>query len=810
MKKTIAFFIFIIALFTATIQNVNASALKVTGHMTEYGRAYKDSYMDKGGRQGHFTIFEFEGKTAYCIEPDVNTSTLGEYYNSTTPDHPLTRDTITKLGLITYFGYDYPGHQTINYRMATQQLVWETAASDPNYADRDFRFINFYETDLKTVRSVENEYNEIKRLVNLNMTYPSFNQSIVNGRIGKTIIFEDNNKVLSSGFIPDNATDCGNGKATCEIVNNSFKVTPNVSGKISVGVKKSFNAYGNEDRIFYNSGEYQDLMTAGRLPDILDEIIINTTGGSIAIIKNNADDVKYFNSATLKGAKYNVYKQDGTFITSLITDEKGYAKSNDNLEFGNYYLKEVEASYGFEVDPTIYNFTISSNGSELDVIKNVYEKMITKKLELSKYLASSETGILKPEINIEFGIYDLNDELIKVIKTDNQGYASIELAYGKYVVKQINTTTGVEKVKDFIIEINDSSPEIIRYSLANAKLKAKLKLIKFDSETNETLPIKNIKFKIFDVLNNKYVCQSITYPTISTICEYETNENGEFVTPYALEAGKYIIEEVDQSIDGYLWNNAKVEFEINDNTIFEDDPVYGLMTVVKFGNAPVKGNIYIKKLGEKLNGSTYENVPLPNITFGLYDDFGNLVTKVITDEFGNAQINNLKLGKYILKELETLNNYVLDDTEYIVELKYQDQYTENVIYEFELINKIIKSKIKINKVDDKGKALAGVKVGIFDLDDNLLGTYITNESGEIELELEYGSYYYQELETLENYILNDEKIYFDVFENDKVIESTLINVPDTLANDSKLFEIVGIALMISGIGYIIYDKKKKK
>ena len=63
----------------------------------------------------------------------------------------------------------------------------------------------------------------------------------------------------------------------------------------------------------------------------------------------------------------------------------------------------------------------------------------------------------------------------------------------------------------------------------------------------------------------------------------------------------------------------------------------------------------------------------------------------------------------------------------------------------EMTNTKIKSKLVINKVDTNNNPLAGVVIGIYDLNDNLLGEYTTDENGIIEVELEYGSYYYKEI-----------------------------------------------------------------
>lgn len=73
--------------------------------------------------------------------------------------------------------------------------------------------------------------------------------------------------------------------------------------------------------------------------------------------------------------------------------------------------------------------------------------------------------------------------------------------------KQLNTTEGHEKVKDFKIVVNGNSPQTIRYSLSNAPITAKLKLVKTDSESGRVIPFQNVTFKIKNVDTDEYVCQ---------------------------------------------------------------------------------------------------------------------------------------------------------------------------------------------------------------------------------------------------------------------------------------------------------------
>lgn len=831
MRK-IFYLIFTLFIGFLAIDNVSANGLKVNVSRTEYYRHYYDSYLPSGERYGHFSTFDIDGKVAYCIEPNVSTQDeLDSYWKSTTPDHTLSSDTIRKLSLVAYYGYGYNGHNNLKYRMATQLLIWEISASDPNYSNRQFSFVNFYESDEKTILDVSNEYNEIKRLMENSMLYPAFNQTTINNaRIGEEIAIVDTNGVLSGGYIPDNDTDCGNGNATCRIVDNTFYVTPNTTETISVGVKKEFNYYGSDSNIFYNNGEYQDLITAGYIRPIVDEIVIRSNGGSVEIHKSDIETNTSQGDATLAGAKYGIYDTNDNLIVTLITDEFGDAKSDNILNYGSYYLQEISPSEGYLLDDTKYEFSIDQNNGSIDIKINVTEKVIKRDIELFKVFASNETGFLIGEPNITFDIYlkSTNEKVIS-ITTDYNGYATTTLPYGTYIVKQVNTTTGYDKLQDFEITIVDYSEDPIYQLLANAPFKARLKVVKIDSETGNSIPLVGIKFKIYDLNKQEYVCQT----TDKVECEFATNEEGILITPLALEPSNYRLEEVDQSIDGYLWNAEYLEFTIGDNSQVINDEIYGALLEVEFANTQVKGQVEINKTGEDLvfkdNSYYYEKIPLAGVEFELranediiisgkiYYHKDDLVAILTTNEFGYASIGDLPLGKYYLKEIKSSNNNVIDSNIYEFELIYKDQYTDIVYKVFNLSNKYEKGTLDFTKTDFvTGESLPNTKIEIYTEDDIKIFEGYTDEEGKIVIEnLPVGKYYLVEVDASEGYTLNPEKMYFEIKDNGEIVKADMsneqiIDVPDTGILNSNILNVIGIIAIVLGLGYIAYDKFKKK
>ena len=77
-----------------------------------------------------------------------------------------------------------------------------------------------------------------------------------------------------------------------------------------------------------------------------------------------------------------------------------------------------------------------------------------------------------------------------------------------------------------------------------------------------------------------------------------------------------------------------------------------------------------------------------------------------------------------------------------------------------------------------------------------------------------GRFYLIETEAPEGYILNPEKMWFEIKADGEIVKADMTNeqiveVPNTSISDSKVLEIAGIVLILAGLGYIAYDKFKK-
>ncbi len=766
-NKLLRLFLLICAVFIGLIGITKVNAESYNGEIIEgewisgvfvrkdYGSTHKY-------QQGRF-IRRSDGAYVYCIQPFVSIIS-GANYEVTTSDFAqiagMTQAQWNRVSRLAYYGYGYPGHEDKKWYTITQVLIWRTVAPDA-----DIYFTNTLNGTRNDSLYVS-EINELNNMVNNHGKTPNISLPSETV-IGNTISSVDTNGVLE-GFEIRNV----NGGTVTKNGNNIY-VTPNTVGTMSFNLTKDFNRYGEPTYLYYATNS-QNVMRRGNIDPVNVTLNITVFGGKVTTDKDDKETTEPQGEATLNGAVYGIYDETGTLIEKVTTGEDGVITSNYLPKLGNFYLQEITAPKGYVLDNTKYNFTITNDN--LNPTVKVYDMVIKNKFKYTKVYAQNETGSMRPEPNATFGIYNNKGEEIFKVTSDNNGEFDFELPYGTYTMKQLTTSTGTEKIKDITLIVSEDGKEETKV-LANAQISAKLKVIKIDKDTKEVIKRSGIKFKILNTKTNEYVCQTITYPERKTICEYETDKNGEFTTPYPLLTGTYKLEEIDQVIDGYLWNKESLEFTIDENSKLIDDE-YGIIFETNFENKAVKGEVKINKVGEvanlKENGYTFTKESLEGITFGLYQNDKEVATGK-TDKEGKLTFTDLKLGKYCVKELKTLDGYILNTNPVCFELKYKDQYTEVITYETLIENKLKTSKLEFTKTDfSTDETLPNTTMKIFTMDDELVYEGKTNEEGKIVIDrLPIGKYYLLESEAPEGYLINEEKMYFEVTGDDEVVKSNM-------------------------------------
>ena len=808
--RAMMFPLFVLLMLLGT-HTVNAQTVNLTKVNTDW---YK-SYTYKGEYSSWWLKnYSFNGRTAYCIEPTIPE---GEEYNigdwSVTN---YTNEQKEKALLIAYYGYDYPNHQTREYRAATQALLWELmGTSTVGFSSERY--------DRGTIYNVDKEKQEIMNLVNTHTKKPSFNGTTITLNVGEEITLTDTNKVLSNYEVYSSE----NADVDINEDNNTLKVKATAVGNITIRFAKK--QYLTTQYLVYYSKGHQTLLSPGAVDPVYSDLTIKSLGGKVEFTKYDKDNNTNTPQglATLGGAIYGIYDAEtDTLIQTVTTNNDGYAISNNLPKLGEYYLQEITPSEGYQIDLTRYYF--SSSLEQINASLIVKEDVITRDFEFTKVIASDKTGIMTPEADVEFGIYDHNNKLYTKVTTDSEGKIYVTLPYGKYTLRQLTSTINHEMIEDYKFEVRELG-DTVNKVFANAEITAKLKVVKVDADTGQTIALSGIKFKIFDLNNNEYVCQT----TDKVQCVFETNNQGILMTPLPLNSGDYRLEEVDQVINGYLWNPEALEFSINENSNFENDDVFGTIIELEFENTSVKGKIEINKTGEDIelteNGYVYNKINLENVVFGLYakediyDALGNLIyekdtliAELVSNADGYASIDNLYLGEYYLKELKTVDNHVLDSNIYTFKLEYKDQYTAEILYTIDLENYVSTGSLIFSKVDfSTSEPLPNTLIEIYNDKEELVFSGRTDELGQIKIErLPLGKYFILEKEAPSGYKINTEKMYFEIKENNEIVKCTMTNevfeVPNTGLSNINFEIIVSIVLVMSGLGLIGYGFFKKK
>lgn len=780
MKKITKFMLLAITLFIGFIFKANAvSAATLVKEKTQY--FYYRVQAD--GTDAHslsWKYYTIDGEVAYCIEPNIQdgvTYSQGSYEQTGLPDSIKER-----LLLIGYYGYTYPGHQTDQYRAATQGLLWDVIVG--NGADTIFTTERW---GAGTLFDVSNEKAEINRLVDHHYDRPSFNASVYNLQVGETLTLVDDNNSLSEFDISASGVEYS-------VDGNNLTIKPTTDGTIDILFTKRM-PYTEPYKIFVDEST-QNMFVSGMVDPVIAKIRINSYYSPVEMVKKDIETNTNTpqGQATLKGAKYGIYEQStGNLIATIETNEEGYAKSDPVLSWNDYYLQEISPSEGYLIDNTKYNFDIKGKESErIEVFETIAKNYISI-LKQYEYV-DGNTTFLNAEQGITFEIYNSNGNKFDEITTDKNGYATINLPYGVWKFHQVNTTIGYEKIYDFYITVDYNSEKEQYYNILNNSLNAYLQVFKVDSETGKTIAIKDTTFKIFNIDKQQYVSQFVGGKVYS---EFKTDEDGKFTTYLKLESGNYRLVEIS-SPKGYILDDNGVEFTIGNETHFTYTN-YGAFITMFVKNKPIKGKIEIFKSGElfaieddtfNYNGIT----SLEGIVYNIYADEdikssdGNylyyekdsLIGTMTTNSDGYAVSDYLPLGKYRVVEFETNDNYVLDTNEYHIELTEIDNKTEVVYSSYEMINLLKKGILEFTKTDlINGDVIPNTTIQIFTENNEKIFEGITDENGKIIIEnLSVGQkYYIIESEPATGYVITDEIVYFEITENGEIVKAEMKNKP---------------------------------
>ena len=250
--------------------------------------------------------------------------------------------------------------------------------------------------------------------------------------------------------------------------------------------------------------------------------------------------------------------------------------------------------------------------------------------------------------------------------------------------------------------------------------------------------------------------------------------------------------EISKNIDGTITikasqKNYPIYYGTSEVQGFQDyalcsEEYETIYTTCKLNVVANKSKICIKKIDSETKA------PLKNVKFQIIDE-SNQVKECVTDENGMIEISDLFPGKYVIKEVETLNNYRLFSDELNVSIGF------NETKEIEVKNELKKGNIKVIKVDyDNNEIrLKDVKFQLKNDEGQIIDEKYTDENGELIFEnvLE-GQYSIIEVETQQDYMLQEDHTTIEVKDNktsETVIKNKKIKIVEIPVEIEKIVEV---------------------
>jgi len=343
-------------------------------------------YTMRGGGKPYSSLqyarYDIDGQVVFCIQPGVEITTNNYVGKSLSEFSLYDEETIKKLELIGYYGYDYPNHQTLEYRMATQALIWELISG---------QIVEFWTGPSGSGNNinVDVEKDEILKLISNHNHKTIFDSVNFKTSVSDEIEIIDSNNFLEIYEIVEKDT------FEYHIEKNKIYIRPLVVGDIKIDLKKK--SYDNLETIIYEGkNNYSQTVGFFRISEpVISSFTIESLGkieitklGEKSTFKNKELIYEYL---PLEGVEFSLYAEEqifneqgvvvyekGDLISTKNSDINGYI-AFDNLPIGKYILKETKSLEEYNSNNQEYIISIQENDMQKTLtIKNELKKTIVE------------------------------------------------------------------------------------------------------------------------------------------------------------------------------------------------------------------------------------------------------------------------------------------------------------------------------------------------------------------------------------------------------------------------------------------------
>lgn len=491
------------------------------------------------------------------------------------------------------------------------------------------------------------------------------------------------------------------------------------------------------------------------------------------------------------GNRIVVYAKD-TLVTTITTGEEGMAVA-ENLPLGAYRVAEKTAPEGFVLNPEDSEVVFVYEDQDTPVV----EQEVTvgderQKVAITVEKQDAENGAVVA--GAVFGIYNKEDitadgkviveadTLLQEMTSDEKGQAgcTLDLPLGSYYVKELKAPAGFvssNEILDFDASYQGQDVETVVLKAVKKNQPTTVEITKSDITTGTELD--GASLKVLDKDGN-------------VVDEWTSVKDAPHVIKRLVAGETYTLRE-EFAPYGYL-KATDITFTVEDDgdvqkVEMKDEVPTGLLIINKKGEFLDKVTLLDNAKGTVEHLFEYITGSLTEVTFNVYaaedikaadgvsEDYfkaDELVGTITTDTNGIAQLGDLPVGKYYVKEAETAHGYVLDGEPRYVDLSYRDQDTPVVTYDEAWQNTRQKVKVTVLKKEkDTERVLAGGIFGLFTREDiknasgdvlmeadTLIELKTTDENGQITFTADLpvdGNYYVKELYAPDGFVTTNEE-----------------------------------------------------
>ncbi|MBQ3307469.1 MAG: Cys-Gln thioester bond-forming surface protein [Bacilli bacterium] len=275
---------------------------------------------------------------------------------------------------------------------------------------------------------------------------------------------------------------------------------------------------------------------------------------------------------------------------------------------------------------------------------------------------------------------------------------------------------------------------------------------------------------------------------------------GPIISNYHIESDNIRI--IGNRIEVKGLKEGTYEFELireedhNNPTIFYQSN--NSQTLMKTGDLPnktallqieiVKSSLIIHKTDEETGNTPQGEASLDGAIYGIYKEKNNQLIEELEIINNEASIKDLGTSSYYIQEITPGEGYLLNEEKYPFTIN-KNEYEVTI----NTYNKVIKKNIKIiKKYGEENNLLpeSNITFEIYNHNNELIDTKTTNENGEIDLTLVYGTYKFIQINTTDGYEKIDDFL-LEVKDNeDETLEfiDYKVIVPNTYTKEKSLLQ----------------------